>query len=290
MNILIGLIPALLWGLMPVAVNKSGGRPINQLIGTTYGAFIIALIVYLIKRPEISASTFWWCLLSGIFWTFGQLTQYTSFTKIGVSTAMPISTGMQLVGNSLIGVLFFGEWNSIEFKIIGFSAIVLIIIGIALTTKTDSDNKINSAALKEGVLLLLFGTFGYAGYSAFPRIANADGWSALFPQILGMLITAVIFSIGLSKQNPVKDSLFSRHSILNMSTGFLFGLAAFVYLISTHLNGVATGFTISQMCVIVSTLSGIFIIGEHKSKRELTFVILGLILVVIGGIMTGNIQ
>lgn len=43
-------------------------------------------------------------------WTLGQFTQYIAFEKMGVSRTMPISTGMQLVGTSLTGIIFFGEW------------------------------------------------------------------------------------------------------------------------------------------------------------------------------------
>ena len=52
-------------------------------------------------------------------------------------------------------------------------------------------------------------------------------------------------------------------------------------------NGVATGFTLSQMNVVIATLGSIFLLGEKKTRKEMRFVLAGLAMVVIGGIMIG---
>ncbi|URL61437.1 hypothetical protein HGK75_05470 [uncultured bacterium] len=69
MNILIGLIPALFWGLMPIVVTKFGGKPVSQLMGTVYGCLIVGLISYAIIRPDISIMTFIWCFIAGAGWS-----------------------------------------------------------------------------------------------------------------------------------------------------------------------------------------------------------------------------
>lgn len=48
--------------------------------------------------------------------------------------------------------------------------------------------------------------------------------------------------------------------------------------------GLAVGFSLSQMGIIISTLGGIFILGERKTKKELIYVIVGCLLVILGGI------
>ena len=76
---------------------------------------------------------FWYSFASGACWAFGQMNQYRSFGQIGVSNAMPISTGMQLVSTSLVGVLVFGEWPTLADKVLGFCAIALISAGASTT-------------------------------------------------------------------------------------------------------------------------------------------------------------
>ncbi|KRK57065.1 GRP family sugar transporter [Fructilactobacillus fructivorans] len=292
MNILIALLPALGWGFLPIATGLIGGKPINQLMGTTYGALIIAILVFIFKQPVITMQDFWWCLLSGMAWAVGQMTQYMAFTQIGVSRTMPISTGLQLVGTSVTRVIFFGEWAGLIPKLAGFGSIILIIVGVLLTTLKDNGNNEPKTAeenaaqhTRNGLILLVIGMFGYIGYSDFPRVANTNGWSAFLPQTIGMVIMGTIFviiSAYKTKVNPFKQAV----SYKNIITGFLFGFGAFFYLISTELNGVATGFTISQMCVVISTFGGIVILHERKTKKELVFVTLGMICVILGGIIT----
>ena len=109
MNILIGLLPALFWGILPLCVARIGGRPTQQIMGTTLGTLAVAVLFWLVMQPETDGWTLLMGFLSGAFWAFGQMNQYRAYTQIGVSQALPISTGMQLVGTSLMGVVVFGE-------------------------------------------------------------------------------------------------------------------------------------------------------------------------------------
>ena len=44
------------------------------------------------------------------------------------------------------------------------------------------------------------------------------------------------------------------------------------------------------MGIIISTLGGIFILGEKKTKKELVYVIVGCLLVILGGIILGYMK
>ena len=51
-------------------------------------------------------------------------------------------------------------------------------------------------------------------------------------------------------------------------SGFFFAFAALTYLISAqpNMNGLATGFVLSQTSVVLATLTGIFLKSEKTSK------------------------
>ncbi|MCF6514817.1 ribose uptake protein RbsU [Lactobacillus sp. S2-2] len=284
MNILIGLLPAIGWGFLPIFTGVFGGKPINQLFGTSVGGFIVALLIYLYSQPQIDLRIIILCLISGMLWSFGQITQYMAFKEIGVSTSMPISTGLQLIGNSLIGVAVFGEWKTAITITLGFFALFLIIIGIILTTFTEKNVGATKKNMTKGILYLVVGNFGYMGYSFFPRWGQIDGWSAIFPQTVGMVLMTFVF-VGISMVKEQTNPLKERSSYTNLITGLLFGLAVFFYLISIKLNGIANGFTLSQMCVVISTTLGIFILKESKTKEEMIFTFSGLFVVIIGGLI-----
>ena len=52
----------------------------------------------------------------------------------------------------------------------------------------------------------------------------------------------------------------------------------YVLFISQPRVGVATSFSLSQMGIIISTLGGILILGERKTKRQLTGIVVGIVL------------
>ncbi|MDU5482842.1 MAG: GRP family sugar transporter, partial [Enterococcus faecalis] len=47
--LLIGLGPLLGWGLFPTIASKIGGRPVNQILGTSLGTLIFAAIFSMIN-------------------------------------------------------------------------------------------------------------------------------------------------------------------------------------------------------------------------------------------------
>ncbi|ULQ58561.1 GRP family sugar transporter [Brucepastera parasyntrophica] len=280
MAILIGLIPALAWGLLPISIAKTGGKPANQILGTTAGTLIIALALLVFTRHVISARTFILSFLSGALWVVGQLGQYQAYTRLGVSGTMPVSTGLQLTGTSLIGVFVFGEWPGIQEKLIGFSALAIVIIGIYLTSlkRKTPVSKVD----KKSLLILVLTTLGYLAYSSIPKITDRAGTAIFFPQALGMFIAANIYIL-FSRQTPVYRAAVSWK---NMLSGVLFSIGALAYILSAHLNGIATGFVLSQLCVVVSTIGGIVILREQKTRVELAAAGIGLGLIILGSAAT----
>ena len=292
MGIAIALVTALLWGCTPLWTNYSGGEPIQQLLGTTYGALLIGILMLLIKRPIITLSGFFWCCLAGMCWSIGQLTQYEGFDSLSVSTTTPIVAGVQLVGVNLVGVIFFGSWGSTLAKIIGFSAVVLISLGVFFTTRTGNKREPIADKVKftRDVIKLLLGTgVGYTACSTLPKIPETNGWATYPPSSIGMLIGAVSLSLIIKKYRD-QHELFTHGTMKNILTGINSGLGSFTYLVAIMLNGVSTGFTLSQMSTVVSVLSGLLILHEHKNHKALIYTFLGLFLVIIGGVITGFIR
>ncbi|MDF9445587.1 GRP family sugar transporter, partial [Limosilactobacillus mucosae] len=137
MAYLIALIPALGWGFMPLITGKVGGSEANQVFGIGAGASLVGLIAFLIIHPQVSMKAFLFSLLCGALWSTAQVGQFVSFKRIGVSNTVPLSTVFQLVGNSIIGVVIFGEWHSAWALTIGFIALAIVIIGAMMTSFTD---------------------------------------------------------------------------------------------------------------------------------------------------------
>lgn len=136
--ILIGLGPLLGWGLYPTIASKIGGRPVNQILGSTLGTLIFALIFAMVNGMGLpSGMDLVFSILSGVGWAIAQIITFQSFTLIGSSRAMPITTAFQLLGASLWGVIALGDWPGVSAKLLGGLALVLIILGAWMTVWTE---------------------------------------------------------------------------------------------------------------------------------------------------------
>lgn len=284
--ILIGLGPLLGWGLFPTIASKFGGRPVNQIFGATVGTLIFAIILALFKGiglPGGMALVF--SLISGAGWAFGQIITFKAFELVGSSRAMPITTAFQLLGASLWGVFALGNWPGIANKIVGFLALVVILIGARMTVWTETKEQEFSKNLRSAVILLLIGEIGYWIYSSAPQATDIGGFKAFLPQAIGMVIVAVIYGfVNMSKGNVFKEVVSWKQVI----SGFFFAFAALTYLISAqpNMNGLATGFVLSQTSVVLATLTGIFFLNQKKTSKELMITIVGLVLILVAASIT----
>lgn len=282
MNIIIALLPAIGWGIMPWIVNKvPASKPSNQILGVGLGATLVGIIVTIAKQPATSLPVFLISLLSGAFWTIGQIGQFISFTRIGVSKTMPISTGLQLVGNTLIGALIFSEWHNQNDFFFGSIALLIIIVGVILTAYTEKDVNESKKATKKDFLFLILTTVGYLVYSAFPKTISANAESMFLPQTLGILLGATIYLLFSKQQVAFKQ----KASYLDIFAGIAFGIAAYTYIISAQLNGVTNAFIYGQLSVIISTLGGMTLLGEKQEGKELLTTLAGLALIVVGAVL-----
>ncbi|MDA1935526.1 RhaT/GlcU family sugar-proton symporter [Bacillus cereus] len=281
MDILLAILPALFWGSIVLFNVKLGGGPYSQILGTTLGALVFSIGVYIFIKPVLTPVVIIIGIISGLFWALGQANQLKSIDLIGVSKTMPISTGMQLVSTTLFGVIVFHEWSTTTSVVLGVLALLCIIIGIVLTSLQSKEEKNDEQTgnFKKGIVMLLISTLGYLVYVVFIRLFGIDGWSALLPQAIGMVLGGILLTF---KHQP-----FNKYAIRNIIPGLIWAAGNMFLFISQPRVGVATSFSLSQMGIVISTLGGIFILGEKKTKRQFIAIVIGIIFIIAAGIMLG---
>ncbi|MEB6069933.1 MULTISPECIES: ribose/proton symporter RbsU [Enterococcus] len=287
--LLIGLGPLLGWGLFPTIASKIGGRPVNQILGTSLGTLIFAAIFSMINGLAFPAGMdLFFSILSGVGWACAQIITFKCFTMIGSSRAMPVTTAFQLLGASLWGVFFLGNWPGATAKLLGAFALVLIMIGAKMTVWSETESAESAGIMKKAVLLLAVGEIGYWAYSAAPQATAIDGMHAFLPQAIGMVIVAVIYSAVVTIKGEEISPFIEAVSYKQIFSGFFFAFAALTYLISAQpdMNGLATGFILSQTSVVLATLTGIWFLGQKKTAKEMTVTIIGLVLILAAATIT----
>ena len=286
--ILIGLGPLIGWGIYPTIASKFGGKPVNQILGSTIGTLIFAIVYNQIERLGFpQGKDLLLAILSGIGWAVAQVITFYSFTLIGSSRTMPVTTAFQLLGASLWGVVALGDWPTMIDKVVGFVALAVIILGAWMTVWSEHKTKEDSNSLRKAVIVLLIGEIGYWAYSAAPQAASISGKQAFLPQAIGMVIVGVIYGIitlARKQGNPFTQKVTYKQII----SGFFFAFAALTYLISAqpNMNGLATGFILSQTSVVLATLTGIWFLGQKKTHREMAVTVGGLVLIIAAAAIT----
>lgn len=286
-NIILGLIPALMWGMLPVILQKLGGKPGSQQMGLALGALLFAVVVLFFKgpvdwTPNIVISSF----ICGLVWTLAMNTQIVSYSLLGVAVTMPFTAGLQIIGTTLIGVLYFGEWTTTGKIVLGFAAILLIIIGVVFTTYSEKKNTAAGSApannKRSGIIVLVISSIAFIVWATIPRFTHVNGWDANFPLAVGMFVGTFVY--GLIRN---EGQMWAASSFRNILSGIVFSAGSLAMMLSNEINGIAVGFTLAQMLIVVSTLGGLLILKEQKSRKEISFILLGVCMVVCGGIGIG---
>lgn len=279
----IASLPILGWGFMPIIANLRKSSPVEQLLGTAVFAFIFSIIISLVMKPEITLFSFTVSLISGVFWSIGQLFQFKAIQLSSVSKIMPLSNGSQLIFISFTSVILFREWTSSKMYIIGTVSIIVIVIGILCTnyqqTKSVESEKYHSYGwtLLSSLFLML--------YVLTNQFFSIEGYQIILPQSVGMLIASSVIYICYFEG----EFSFSNLSY-NLLTGFFWSIANLGMFLTTIQLGVATSFSISQSCVIVATLGGIFFFKEKKTQKEWLSILLGIVLIMGGVFSLGTLK
>ena len=286
MSLLIALVPMIAWGSIGLVSGKIGGSANQQTLGMTIGALLFSIVVFFVIQPTLTTATLIVGFISGLFWSLGQNQQFHSMKYMGVSVGLPISTGMQLVVNTVAGAVFFHERAKKKVFVVGFIALAFLVFGVYLTARQDDDSqpKTSNSMLdfNKGIRALIFSTVGYGVYTIIINATGLDPWGIILPQSIGMLVGASLFAF--------KKVKVDRFVWMNMTTGLLWGLGNICMLLTMREIGLAISFSLSQMGIIISTLGGIFLLGERKSKKEMFYVIFGCIFVILGGILLGYMK
>lgn len=270
MNYLFALIPAICWGCLATLVTILDGNPKKQMFGVVSGATFLAIILNIIKFPEYNVFTIILGLLTGFFWTVGFYYQLTSFKLIGVTSAVVISTGMQLIFTTSFSVIILKEWKNLNQFLIGIPTILIIILSIKLCSYKKNNFNSTENNLRKALKVLFISSLGFLIYATFVQVFKIDAYSIILPQTIGMLLGAIFFIRG-----KIKEFIDFQYIKLFIP-GFLWLIGNICMYISYSKIGVTISFVLSQLNIVVSTALSILVLKEKKSKTELFALYLGI--------------
>ncbi len=218
MLIALAFLPSLIWGTTNLLTPWVGGSLRQQLGGMAVGAAAMAAIVTIALRPAMGG--FGVAFTSGMLIAAGLYYILWAFKALGVSRALPLTTGIQLVGLAVFGVVVYGEWTTTGARLVGGLALAIITAGTAAISWEDrgkqtrrgrgeraatplgkadatspgersSDSRSERAAGRApfgaGIISVLVASACFIAYPAIMRLADVSGAGTFLPQALGLL-------------------------------------------------------------------------------------------------------
>ncbi|WP_022867536.1 GRP family sugar transporter [Schaalia vaccimaxillae] len=288
MDVLLALTPSILFGFQTTLTGKFGaGNERQKVLGTVIGAFMLALVVTpflsVCWDPTKAAIAFGTGLLVG----WGLCDQLRCFSVLGVSRTMPITTGGQLLGMAAGAIILFGEWRRGAAMPVGLLAIAVLVAGIALLAKREAGSSTDSLDWRRGAFLLITSTFAFTAYVLIGRWFDLEGGQILLPQAAGYALYCISYFAVQAWREPNSVQSFDRRFVPLILLGAVWGTAVILLQVGSASVGVATGFTLSQLGILISTPLGIWWLGEKRTQRELVWTAIGVVLVIAGAVLTG---
>lgn len=281
MNILIGLIPSVLFATFCLLTGYFKAATRERNVGTSLGFGIGGLVLSPFLASQLTFTHLVVGVICGIMWSSGMIFQLRAYNYFGMSRCLVISTGTQILITALSGVIVFHEWATPISLISGIGAVITVITGIAFSTPRATGS-VNAQDLRKGTINSLICGSIFGCYPVLFSIYHVPAFNTIGPMGIGLLLGA----LGLYFYLPESGEKFINRNTLGVfAAGLVVSVAVFFQFYSIDLNGLATGFALSQMNVALTTIGGILILKEKPPRQEYWKVSLGTALVIGGGFL-----
>jgi len=259
------LLAAVGWGTYFVPVKKIGLNNIFQLQG---GMGIGAIIFALAMLPFYGSPTIdIYGVSAGVIWVVASVLMMLAVKRIGLARAAPIDGSLVIITSFLWGLLFFQEHlNSLLFAVIGLALLVIGMPLIAVGEKKDGNKKGYVLATSAG---LLWGCI-FVPLKLAPTLE-----STYFSMAFTIFILGIILMIA-SRQFRTKDTAVSTVA------GAAWNAANLTSFIAIGSLGLAIGYPLTQLAILIAVLWGLLYFKEVTQKRSSITIYAGAAVVLIG--------
>ncbi len=275
MDLISGLFPLFIaiifWGsyLVPMKRIKNYDPFCFQFLFCS--AVFISSVVFSIVSNSVVFSYFG--VLSGVLFSIGNALSLAAVKDSGISKTFPIWAGVSIIVVFLWGTLFFLEpFTSFPLAVI---ALVLLIIGIFLISSTSR----SKLATKKGLILAIATGLFFGSYFVPFKLGNFGHFQFLFSMATGIFIGSLI--IFLYKKSKIDTNMIFPGFI----SGLLWNVANIANFSVVITFGLALGSSLTQLCLFIGILWGIFYFKEVKDRHKTISIIFGSILLFAGAIL-----
>jgi len=285
MGILLSIVSAIAWGLNSILLRWMQGEPAWQTLGSSVGNLMISALIFpWCAIRGISLKSVAVSFMSGLTWAIGMYLHISSIPLVGISRAVPICGGFQVICNSLLGWFVMGELpDSSVGRVTTIAGVVLIVVSMIFIVgrKEIIDTE---EWFRRGLLLPVMAAMVFSLYIAPIRYFEIPGKIAALPQAVGM-VTGSIGLMRLKRRRGVGVSPPHRKLPFRVIClpGLIWGIGNALLLLALPCIGISVSFALTRLSVVISSCFGVFYFREAQTGQTLSVLVAG-ILTILGSI------
>ena len=284
-GLIFAALTILLFGSWAVPTKTLKIDPKVQAFWLTVGHFLLSLTIFIFLIQPLNLKQAVGPFVAGILWALGITSGYIGIRHLGITRALGIWIPIVIITSALWGLIFFGEA-----KVLGTQKLIQTVIAIgllisaalAVILSSKGENKLGN--IKIGIIASA--TLGLIHGSFFvPLLAsNLPIFVTFLPLTIGMVAaTSLIAQTQKLKLNYDFLSVFRM-----ILAGLILGGGNYTALLTIQYLGVAQGYPLTQLAIIVNTLWGTMVFKEATTAKGKVLIAIGVILALIGAYLLNS--
>ncbi|HSQ40910.1 MAG TPA: GRP family sugar transporter [Fibrobacteraceae bacterium] len=219
-----------------------------------------------------------WGIFAGLCWTFGAACSFLAVQKEGMSGASTRWMGVGILVSFSSGVFVLGERVSMALALPG---VLLLLAGLLFVSQASADEiGIRCFGFLKYWRSLCAGVV-FGAYLLPMRLAQVQSWDFVAPMGIGIFVGALVFLLIL---RPAPSPGFRW---ISLGCGLAWNLANVGSLVAVQVFGLAIGFPLTQLALLVSISWGVFHFGESPLPCQRRFLMLAAISLLAGAALLG---
>ncbi len=275
-GILLSLLPMIGWGVGDYVSSRLSKKYHPALINlgmSLIGIFLTVVVCVYYEFPEFTFAGLWRFWLVSMFISVAYLSMIKAFSRGATGVVAPVANSYVLL-TALLSALLLGKTLSM----LGYVAIVVIVLGIALLTykKDPNHNKEDfQYSVKYSLTALVFFGIGFVLFD----VASTQEWyqNNMFFQLVGAANAILIYMLWVRKDRAANIRKIAKEPILYVgsfiATAGTIGLFAAI----AKVDNVSIPAAIAAAAPLVTALLAYWFDKEHLTllQRLSTGVIVG---------------
>lgn len=270
------LLAMIFWGSYTVPLKKYQNlSPVFFQVFLSVGIFVSSLLFAVVRQNFFLTL---WGVLDGFYWTLGAGLSFWAVQKEGLAGASSRWMGTAILTSFVTGLVGLQEQVQL---LPACGGLVLLLIGLLLASRPESLQKQVQHARHfpwRSVLAgLVFGTYflplHWSGVHALDFVLSMGVGVLCGGLLMGMIVRPA----------------WRTGSVLwvSMGCGIAWNIANVAGLVAISILGLAVGFPLTQLALLVSLFWGIAVFGEFSLFQDRMRIVIAAIFTLIGALLLG---